>query len=105
VHCLRVFRSSAPSELLPSSPGGRPSGVALGEFGSTRSMEWGVGLGGEVSQQGLSGRDIARRVHPGRHVVGAGPLSGEGRTMRDPELAARAQRSFSRPDPAGPRVR
>jgi hypothetical protein len=32
----------------------------------------------------------------GRHVAGAGPLSGEGRTMRDPELAARAQRAAKR---------
>jgi hypothetical protein len=80
VHCLRVFRSSAPSELLPSSPGGRPSGVALSEFGSTRSMEWGVGLGGEVSQQGLSGRDIARRVILGGTL--SGPVRSQGRAAR-----------------------
>src|SRR6266567_3442606 len=44
----------------------------------------------------LSGRGTARRAHPGRHVAGAGPLSGEGRTMRDPELVARAQRAATR---------
>ena len=44
----------------------------------------------------LSGREIARQAHPGRHVAGAGPLSGEGRTMRDPELVARAQRAATR---------
>src|SRR5947207_2178982 len=43
-----------------------------------------------------SGREIARQAHPGRHVAGAGPLSGEGRTMRDPELVARAQRAATR---------
>src|SRR2546430_11393599 len=43
-----------------------------------------------------SGRDTVRRAHPGRHVAGAGPLSGEGRTMRDPELVARAQRAATR---------
>src|SRR5262245_25020209 len=37
-----------------------------------------------------------RQAHPGRHIAGAGPLSGEGRTMRDPELAARAQRAATR---------
>ena len=52
MHCSRVFRSSAPSDLLPSSPGGRPSGTAQGECGSTRSMEWGVGPGGRVSMAG-----------------------------------------------------
>src|SRR5580704_7608009 len=49
-----------------------------------------------VTSRVLSGRDIARRVHPRRHVAGAGPLSGEGRTMRDPELVARAQRAATR---------
>src|SRR3984885_8992999 len=44
----------------------------------------------------LSGREIARQAHPGRHFAGAGPLSGEGRTMRDPELVARAQRAATR---------
>src|SRR5256884_7609403 len=44
----------------------------------------------------LSGREIAARHIPGRHVAGAGPLSGEGRTMRDPELVARAQRAATR---------
>src|ERR1700731_3850014 len=44
----------------------------------------------------LSGREFARQAHPGRHVAGAGPLSGEGRTMRDPELVARAQRAATR---------
>src|SRR5690349_22223947 len=44
----------------------------------------------------LSGREIARQAHPGRHVAGAGPLLGEGRTMRDPELVARAQRAATR---------
>ena len=32
-----------------------------------------------VTPRVLSGRDIARRAHPRRHVAGAGPLSGEGR--------------------------
>src|ERR1700731_1354157 len=44
----------------------------------------------------LSGREFARQAHPGRHVAGAGPLSGEGRTMRDPELVARARRAATR---------
>src|SRR5579864_4735772 len=59
------------------------------------------GMGGRprwrsVAPEVLSGREIARQAHPGRHVAGAGPLSGEGRTMRDPELVARAQRAARR---------
>src|SRR6266567_6447057 len=59
------------------------------------------GMGGRprwrsAASRALSGRGTARRAHPGRHVAGAGPLSGEGRTMRDPELVARAQRAATR---------
>src|SRR5690242_2381814 len=49
----------------------------------------------DVAPRVLSGKRKAR-AHPGRHVAGAGPLSGEGRTMRDPELVARAQRAATR---------
>src|SRR5436305_14848128 len=49
----------------------------------------------DVAPRMLSGQQKAR-AHPGRHVAGAGPLSGEGRTMRDPELVARAQRAATR---------
>src|SRR5450631_502582 len=48
-----------------------------------------------VAPRVLSGSKNAR-AHPGRHVAGAGPLSGEDRTMRDPELVARAQRAAKR---------
>ncbi len=51
MHCSLVFRSSVPSDLLSPSPGRCPSGVAQGECGSTRSMEWGVGPGGRVSHR------------------------------------------------------
>ena len=68
VHCSRVFRSSAPSDLLPSSPGGRPSGTAQGECGSTRSMKWGVGPGGGVPHRGCcpAGKSPARHIPEGR---------------------------------------
>src|SRR5260370_37031263 len=49
-----------------------------------------------VTSRMLSGRDPVRRARSGRHVAGAGPLSGEDRTMRDPELVARAQRAATR---------
>jgi hypothetical protein len=60
-------------------------------------MEWGVGPGGGVPHRGCcpAGKS-PRQAHPGRHVAGAGPLSGEGRTIRDPELVARAQRAATR---------
>jgi len=78
VHCSRVFRSSVRSDLLPPSPGRRPSGATQGECGSTRSREWGVGPGGRVSHRGGCPAEISpRRAHPRRHVAGAGPLSGE----------------------------
>ena len=41
------------------------------------------------------GNRPARHILEG-HVAGVGPLSGEGRTMRDPELVARAQRAATR---------
>jgi len=60
------------------------------------------GMGGRprwrsVALRVLSGREIAPPgTYQVRHVAGAGPLSGEGRTMRDPELVARAQRVATR---------
>src|ERR1700677_1777077 len=59
------------------------------------------GMGGRprwrsVTSRALSGKDRSGRAPPGRHVGGAGPLSGEGCTMRDPELVARAQRAATR---------
>src|ERR1035438_2172733 len=58
------------------------------------------GMGGRprwrsVTSKVLPGKDLSPG-HPGRHVAGAGPLSGEGRTMRDPELVARAQHAATR---------
>jgi hypothetical protein len=80
VPCLREFRSSAPSDLLPSSPGGRPSG----ECGGTRSKENGGSAPvAECRTEDLPGWEIARQAHPGRHGAGAGPLSEAGRTMRE----------------------
>ena len=81
MHCSRVFRSSAPSDLLPSSPGGCRSGTAQGERGSTRSMEWGVGPGGEVSHRGCCPAEI----WPAGHILEgtlAGPVRFQGRVAR-----------------------
>src|ERR1700731_4319332 len=54
-------------------------------------MEWGVGPGAAGPIDSL-----AREGRSRRPASGAGPLSGEGRTMRDPELVARAQRAATR---------
>jgi len=43
--------------------------------------------------------------NPAGHTAGAGPLLGEGRTMRDPELVARAQRAAARLESAWERWR
>jgi hypothetical protein len=81
VHCSRVFRSSAPSDLLPSSPSGRPSGTAQGECGSTRSMEWGVGPGGGVPHRRCcpAGKSPARHIPEG---TWPGPVRSQGRVAR-----------------------
>jgi hypothetical protein len=97
VHCSRVFRSSVPSDLLPSSPARCPSGIAHGECGSTRSKEWGVGPGGRVSHQGC----CPAKILPAGHILEGtlpGPVrsQGEGRAVRDPELVVRAQRAATR---------
>jgi hypothetical protein len=91
VHCLRVFRSSVPSDLLPSSLTRCPSGVTQGEYGSTRSKEWGVGPGGSVSHR----RCRPAGILPAGHILEdtlPGPVRSQGRAARcDPELVARAQ--------------
>jgi hypothetical protein len=88
VHCSRVFRSSVPSDALPSSPCERPSGNAQGEHGITRSMEWGVGPGGGVPHRGgcSAGTSIAGHILEGTLP---GSVRSQGRvTVRDPELGS-----------------
>ncbi len=81
MHCSQVFRSSVPSDLLPSSPGRCPSGATQGECGSTRSREWGVGPGGRVSHRGCCPAEIL----PVRHIregTFPGPVRSPGRVAR-----------------------
>jgi len=97
VHCSRVFRSSAPSDLLPSSPRGRLSGTA--RVNAAALDQWNGGSA-PVAECRIEGA-VRQGNRPARHIpegtfAGAGPLSGEGRTMRDPELVARAQRAATR---------
>ena len=97
VHCSRVSGRSAPSDLLPSSPAGRPSGTAQGECGSARSM----GNGGGPRWRSAAPRGCPAGKSPARHIPeGAlpGPVrsQGEDRTMREPELAVCAQRAAAR---------
>src|SRR5881392_2537669 len=106
VHCSRVFRSSAPSDLLPSSPSGRPSGTAQGECGSTRSMEWGVGPGGGVPHRRCcpAGKSPARHIPEGTLP---GPVRSQGRVARISEFGTTGRaRTFRPRSPAsgsGPR--
>jgi hypothetical protein len=97
VHCSRVFRSSVPSDALPSSPCERPSGNAQGEHSITRSMEWGVGPGGGVPHRGgcPAGTSVAG------HILGGtwpGPVRSQGRVARCviQKWVARAQRAATR---------
>lgn len=99
MHCSRVFRSSAPSDLLPSSPRGRPSGTARVNAAALDRWNGGSAPVAECRTEGA----VRQGNRPARHIpegtfAGAGPLSGEGRTMRDPELAAGAQRTATRLD-------
>jgi len=81
VHCSRVFRSNVPSDVLPSSPGGRPSGAGQGECGSTRPMEWGVGSGGGVSRPGCCPAAISSAGHIQEDTL-PGPVRSQGRVAR-----------------------
>ena len=96
MHCSRVFRSSAPSDLLPSSPCGRPSGTARVNAAALDQMEWGVGPGGGVPHRRCcpAGKSPARHIPEGTLP---GPVRSQGRVARcDPELVARAQRAATR---------
>jgi hypothetical protein len=83
VHCSQVFRSSGPSDLLPSSPGRCPSGTAQGESGSTRSKEWGVGPGGRVSHRGCCPAEISPAGHIREDTL-PGPVRSQGRVAQVP---------------------
>ena len=95
MHCSRVFRSSVPSDPVPSSPGERPA--APRTVNTAALVQWN---GGSASVAKCRIQGVPGKICPPgtlrRHVAGAGPLSGEGRTMRDPELVARAQRAATR---------
>ena len=82
MHCSRVFRSSVPSDLLPSSPCGRPSGAAQGECGSTRSMEWGVGPGAACQSTELPGRADLEGMFRGRSALRGGSYDASSRIGR-----------------------
>ena len=88
MHCSQVFRSSVPSELLPSSPGGRPSGAAQGECGSTRATEWGVGPGGTVSHRGCCPAEISPAGYIQDDTL-PGPVRSQGRVARAHRAATR----------------
>jgi hypothetical protein len=83
VHCSQVFRSSGPSDLLPSSPGRCPSRTAQGESGSTRSKEWGVGPGGRVSHRGCCPAEISPAGHIREDTL-PGPVRSQGRVAQVP---------------------
>ena len=72
----RGYSRSVPSDLLLF----RQAGACQAPSGRMRQHSI-KGMGGRprwqsVTSKVLSGRDIARRAHPRRHVAGAGPLSG-----------------------------
>ncbi len=113
MHCLRVFRSSVPSDLLPSSPGRRQSCAVQGECGSTRSTEWGVGPGGAVSYRRCrpAGKSPAGLIGEG---MLPGPVHSQGRVARAQRAATcletagerwRAARARSRAGTAGRKLR
>jgi hypothetical protein len=95
VHCSRVFRSSVPSDHLPYPSGKRPWGADREPDAAEHSLN---GMGGRPRWQRAAAGIASGRWPdgPAARAAGAGPLLGEGRTMRDPELVARAQRAAAR---------
>jgi hypothetical protein len=96
VHCSRVFRSSAPSDLLPSRRAGarqvppKVNAAALDQWngGSAPVAEC------RTEDAAQAGKSPARHIPEGTLP---GPVRSQGRVARcDPELVARAQRAATR---------
>jgi hypothetical protein len=81
VHCSRVFRSSAPSDLLPSSPYGRPSGTARVNAVALDRWNGGSAPVAECRTEGA----VRQGNRPARHIPEGtlpGPVRSQGRVAR-----------------------
>jgi len=76
VHCSRVFRSSAPSDLLPSSPRGRPSGTARVNAAALDQWNGGSAPVAECRTEGA----VRQGNRPARHIP-EGTFAGAGRSQ------------------------
>ena len=91
--CSRVFRSSAPSERLPSSRGRRLGRRATVDAAALDQWNGGSAPVRRATSTGLpSWADLEGML--------SGPVrsQGEGRTIRDPELAARSAAGTAGPN-------
>jgi hypothetical protein len=81
VHCSRVFRSSVPSDLLPSSPCGRPSGTARANAAALDQWNGGSAPVAECRTEGA----VRQGNRPARHIPEGtlpGPVRSQGRVVR-----------------------
>jgi len=81
VHCSRVFRSSVPSDLLPSSPCGRPSGTARANAAALDQWNGGSAPVAECRTEGA----VRQGNRPARHIPEGtlpGPVRSQGRVAR-----------------------
>ena len=79
MHCSRVFRSSVPSDLLPSSPGGAHQALVRMDAAALDQREWGVGPGGRCHIEGAVRQRFARRHIREDTLPGPVRSQGEGR--------------------------
>jgi len=81
VHCSRVFRSSAPSDLLPSSPHGRLSGTARVNAAALDQWNGGSAPVAECRTEGA----VRQGNRPARHIPEGtlpGSVRSQGRVAR-----------------------
>ena len=81
MHCSRVFRSSVPSDLLPSSPRGRPSGTARVNAAALDQWNGGSVPVAECRTEGA----VRQGNRPARHIPEGtlpGPVRSQGRVAR-----------------------
>jgi hypothetical protein len=95
VHCSRVFRSSVPSDLLPSSPGGARQALFRMNAAALDQRNGGSPRWQSVTLKMLSGIYLPVGTSEKTRCRGRSALKGRV-AIRDPELVGRARRAATR---------